>query len=33
MPPPNGWAELPIEQLGNLLLTAALVRKPIRYGH
>ena len=29
-PLPSGWQDLTIEQLGALLLTAALVRKPIR---
>jgi hypothetical protein len=32
-PLPSGWQNLTIEQLGSLLLTAALVRKPVKYGH
>lgn len=32
-PLPSGWQDLTIEQLGGLLLTAALVRKPIKNTH
>ncbi len=32
-PLPSGWQTLTIEQLGSLLLSAALVRKPVKYGH
>jgi hypothetical protein len=32
-PLPSGWQSLTIEQLASLLLTAALVRKPVKYGH
>ena len=32
-PLPPGWQDLPLDQLGGLLLTAVLVRKPVKYGH
>ena len=32
-PLPSDWQELTLEQLGGLLLTAVLVRKPVRFGH
>ena len=32
-PLPSGWQDLTLEQLGGLLLTAALVRRPIKNRH
>ena len=32
-PLPSGWQDLTLEQLISLMLTAQLVRRPIKYGH
>ena len=32
-PLPPGWQDLTLDQLGGLLLSAVLVRRPVKYGH